>query len=72
MSSMPEVPNYRPISDTVFVISYILLFEEKMLKNEEAIARHFYSIHKFIMIAGFAHDKTVEELTAIASSNRNK
>ena len=41
-------------------------------EDEEAIARHFYSIHKFIVIAGFAHDKTVEELTAIASSNRNK
>ena len=41
-------------------------------EDEEAIARHFYSIHKFIVIAGFAHDKTVEELTAIASSNKNK
>lgn len=41
-------------------------------EDEQAALRHFNSAEKFIVIAGFAHDKTVEELMAIAASNSKK
>ena len=34
MSSMPEVPNYRYINDTVFIISYILMLEMRLFDGK--------------------------------------
>ena len=41
-------------------------------EDDEAILRHFNSIDKFVIIARFAHNRTVDELMAIAAANDKK
>ncbi|MBP5279125.1 MAG: hypothetical protein J6Z03_01455 [Erysipelotrichaceae bacterium] len=73
-----DIINTKDVLNYIMVLSESPGIIERLRMNDlsdddvTSIEKHFVSESRFIAVARFAHDKTVEELMAIAAANDNR